>query len=1543
MRKNNQNLVRNGAVLVFMVMFLASILGSVFAKNPTTNSTLEQRAALQSPHSNGISISSYVEDFNNWANGQAISGEASGEHVHWVTASNYGGSTFQGSSTVISSGNSGRLYDASASDWVYACPEYDTPSPQTPSTSNQYWLAFDLYMTSGYLNTFTLYQGLGYPASSNVWYQCNANGSFVVDTAGKVLGTGLMWSLNTKYTVVIQCLSASTSRISIDGGTTWTQAYSNNQNWTGPIKEMCLYTGSITMTTTYVNKWATSWTQPTVPTAPQSVSAAAGNGQVVLNWAAPASNGGSPITGYTIYQGTTSGSEALLATIGNVLTYTGTGLTNGQTYYFKVAALNIMGTGTNSTEVNATLLNLLSSAFTMSSNPIQVGATLRTTHVGSNGAGSCTYQWNFGDASNATNCTTENGAHVYSTPGAYTVTLWMQDINGSTSKQSSAVLVSYIVEDFNNWANGQAISGRASGEHVQWVTGTNTGSCTFQGSSTVISSGNSGRIFDASGSDWIYACPEFDTPSPQTPSATNQYWISFDLYMTSGFLNTFTLYQGLGYPTLSNVWFQCNANGSFTVDTAGKALGTGLTWSLNTKYTVVIQCLSASTSRISIDGGNTWSQAYLNLVNWTGPISEMCFYTGSTPMTTSYLDNIGASWAQLPTAPQSVSAAAGNGQVVLNWAAPASNGGSPIAGYTIYQGTTSGNEAFLATIGNVLTYTATGLTNGQTYYFKVAAMNAEGIGLNSTEASATPAMTPTAPLLLTATPHNAQVFLCWVAPVSNGGSPITGYTIYQGTTSGSEALLATIGNVLSYTATGLTNGQTYYFKVAAVNIMGTGTNSTEVNAAPLNLLSAAFTMSSNPIQVGATLRTTHVGSNGAGSCTYQWNFGDASNATNCTTENGAHVYSTPGAYTVTLWMQDIIGSTSKQSSAVLVSYIVEDFNNWANGQAISGRASGEHVQWVTGTNTGSCTFQGSSTVISSGNSGRIFDASGSDLIYACPEFDTPSPQTPSATNQYWISFDLYMTSGFLNTLTLYQGLGYPTLSNVWFQCNANGSFTVDTAGKALGTGLTWSLNTKYTVVIQCLSASTSRISIDGGNTWSQAYLNLVNWTGPISEMCFYTGSTPMTTSYLDNIGASWVQLPTAPQSVTATPHNAQVFLSWVAPASNGGSPIIGYKIYLGLTSNSEVYLTTLGIVLSYTTTGLTNGQIYYCKVSALNANGEGGSSWEASATPLSNLLVVSAPLNNAIFTSNPVSLNFTILSPFIDKMWYVLDGGSSVFLVSNTSLSLSDGPHVIVFYANDTYGNNYSIVVSFKVEILSPNQNYNNYVIIIIVIGASVGVSAIVSYQVRVKRTKVGAARTKKSATSYSPSPGATIDSATTAAFNKRARMMQASPVVPDVILKKAKSSASSEPEVDINARGASARDMESQVNVMPVMVKCVVHKGPITGLSYTCTECGAIYCIQCAMHLADSGEGCWSCHAPVHSDTFLRDIQGPSGNPIPGMKLAVLSTDVWEKIRQLEQQGAIEKDILDEVLDELIKLHPAERLPYLERMFSTDLNDDGA
>jgi minor extracellular protease Epr len=92
----------------------------------------------------------------------------------------------------------------------------------------------------------------------------------------------------------------------------------------------------------------------TVPSAPQNLKATAGNAQVTLSWSAPSSDGGSAITNYNIYRGTVSGAETPLTTIGNVLTYTDTGLTNGQIYYYQVTAVNSIGESNRSNEANAT-------------------------------------------------------------------------------------------------------------------------------------------------------------------------------------------------------------------------------------------------------------------------------------------------------------------------------------------------------------------------------------------------------------------------------------------------------------------------------------------------------------------------------------------------------------------------------------------------------------------------------------------------------------------------------------------------------------------------------------------------------------------------------------------------------------------------------------------------------------------------------------------------------------------------------------------------------------------------------------------------------------------------------------------------------------------------------------------------------------------------------------------------------------------------------------------------------------------------------------
>jgi hypothetical protein len=93
-----------------------------------------------------------------------------------------------------------------------------------------------------------------------------------------------------------------------------------------------------------------------------------------------------------------------------------------------------------------------------------------------------------------------------------------------------------------------------------------------------------------------------------------------------------------------------------------------------------------------------------------------------------------------PGAPAGLTATAGNTQVRLSWAAPASDGGSPIARYKVHFATTPGVQQSTA-IGTTTStdVTVTGLANGTTYYFTVTAVNRVGEGPASASASAAPA------------------------------------------------------------------------------------------------------------------------------------------------------------------------------------------------------------------------------------------------------------------------------------------------------------------------------------------------------------------------------------------------------------------------------------------------------------------------------------------------------------------------------------------------------------------------------------------------------------------------------------------------------------------------------------------------------------------------------------------------------------------------------------------------------------------------------------
>jgi hypothetical protein len=187
--------------------------------------------------------------------------------------------------------------------------------------------------------------------------------------------------------------------------------------------------------------------------------------------------------------------------------------------------------------------------------------------------------------------------------------------------------------------------------------------------------------------------------------------------------------------------------------------------------------------------------------------------------------------ASAPSAPQLDSATPGTAGISLRWTAPTSDGGAPITAYRVYRGTGNGGMALLTTVGSANTsFTDTGAVGGTTYAYAVTAVNSAGESAASNQLSATAWSVPGAPTLATAKGVKGGVALTWAAPASNGGTPVTGYRIYRGSTSGGEALLATVASVTAYTDATAPNGKTSYYQVAAVNAIGTGARSNELSA-----------------------------------------------------------------------------------------------------------------------------------------------------------------------------------------------------------------------------------------------------------------------------------------------------------------------------------------------------------------------------------------------------------------------------------------------------------------------------------------------------------------------------------------------------------------------------------------------------------------------------------------------------------------------------------------------------------------------------------------
>jgi hypothetical protein len=176
----------------------------------------------------------------------------------------------------------------------------------------------------------------------------------------------------------------------------------------------------------------------------------------------------------------------------------------------------------------------------------------------------------------------------------------------------------------------------------------------------------------------------------------------------------------------------------------------------------------------------------------------------------------------------SVGIVAGNTIIDLSWNAPF-NGGRDISDYLIEK---SENETDWIADGssNTTYYTAAGLTNGNTYNFRVTAINLAGSNEPSLTVSEIPYTTADQISQVSITAGNTTIDLSWNAPF-NGGRDISDYLIEK-SENNLDWVMDGYSNTTFYTSIELSNDITYYYRVSVRNLAGTNEPSDSVSETP---------------------------------------------------------------------------------------------------------------------------------------------------------------------------------------------------------------------------------------------------------------------------------------------------------------------------------------------------------------------------------------------------------------------------------------------------------------------------------------------------------------------------------------------------------------------------------------------------------------------------------------------------------------------------------------------------------------------------------------
>ena len=460
----------------------------------------------------------------------------------------------------------------------------------------------------------------------------------------------------------------------------------------------------------------------TVPGAPGGVSAVPGNAAATVSFTPPGSNGGSPVTGYTV---TASPGGATGTGTGSPVTVGG--LSNGTAYTFTVTATNGIGTGPPSNGSPAVTPSTVPGAptgvtATAGEGSAQVsftppadtgGAPISQYTVTSSPAG--------GTATTTGSPVTVTGL-VAGTSYTFTVTATNAAGTGPASDPSNAVVPtlpppvppgapSTVVAVPGNGAATVSFSAPTSdgGSPITGYTVTSSpGGLTAGGTDSPLTvtglTNGTAYTFTVAATNAIGTGPS-STPSaavtpmtlPGAPTGVTA------VAGVASAVVSFTPPTDTGGALISQYTVSSSPTGGTVTTTGSPATVTGLVAGIS--YTFTVTATNAAGTGAPSDPSNAV------LPTLPPPVP--------------------------PSAPSTVVAVPGNGAATVTFSPPASDGGSPVMGYTV---TSSPGGATALGTGSPIT--VTGLTNGTAYTFTVTAANVAGTGLASLPSAA---VTPTGP------------------------------------------------------------------------------------------------------------------------------------------------------------------------------------------------------------------------------------------------------------------------------------------------------------------------------------------------------------------------------------------------------------------------------------------------------------------------------------------------------------------------------------------------------------------------------------------------------------------------------------------------------------------------------------------------------------------------------------------------------------------------------------------------------------------------------